>query len=57
MAFYFKNTKKDMIMTEEDKEDFKNKNVCRFFEKEIIDIKVKDHCHLTCKYRRPAHNT
>ena len=29
MVFYFKNTKKDIIMTKEDEEEFKNNNVCR----------------------------
>ena len=33
MAFYFKNTKKDIIMTEEDEEDYRNNNICRFCEK------------------------
>ena len=33
MTFYFKNTKKDIIMTEEDEEDFRNNNICRFCEK------------------------
>ena len=33
MAFYFKNTKKDIIMTQEDEEDYKNNNICRFCEK------------------------
>ena len=49
MAFYFKNTKKDIIMTEQDEEDFKNDNICRFCEKEILSDKVRDHCHLTGK--------
>ena len=57
MAFYFKNTKKDIIMTQEDEEDFKNNSICRFCEKEILSDKVRDHCHLTGKYRGPAHNT
>ena len=57
IAFYFKNTKKNMIMTQEDKEDFDNNNACRFCEKEILSAKVRDHCHLTGKYRGPAHNT
>ena len=57
MAFYFKNTKKDIIMTQENEEDFKNNNICRFCEKEILSDKVRDHCHLTGKYRGPAHNT
>ena len=55
MAFYFKNTNKDIIMTQEDEEDYKNNNTFRFCEKEIILDKVRDHCHLTGKYRGPAH--
>ena len=57
MAFYFKNTNKDIIMTEEDEEDFRNDNTCRFCEREILSDKVRDHCHLTGNYRGPAHNT
>ena len=57
MAFYFKETKKDIIMTQEDEEDYKNNNICRFCEKEILSDKVRDHCHLTGKNRGPAHNT
>ena len=56
MAFYFKNTNKDIIMTQEDEKDYKNNNKCRFCEKEIILDKVRDHCHLTGKYRGPAHS-
>ena len=55
MAFYFKNTNKDIVMTQEDEEDYKNDNVCRLCEKEILSDKVRDHCHLTGKYRGPAH--
>ena len=57
MAFYFKNTKKDIIMTQEDEEDYRNNNICRFCEKNIESDKVRDHCHLTGKYRGPVHNT
>ena len=57
MAFYFKNTKKDIIMKQEDEEDYKNNKICQFCEKEILSNKVRDHCHLTGKYRGPAHNT
>ena len=57
MAFYFKETKKDIIMTQEVEEKYKNSNICRFCEKEILSDKVRDHCHLTGKYRGPAHNT
>ena len=56
MAFYFKNTNKDIIMTQEDEEDYENNNICRFCEKEIITDKVRDHCHLTGSYRGPAHS-
>ena len=57
MAFYFKNTKEDIIMTKENEEYFKNKKICQFCGKERLSEKVRDHCHLTGKYRRPAHNT
>ena len=56
MAFYFKNTIKDIIMTEKDEEEYRN-NICRFCEKNIECDKVRDHCHLTGKYRGPAHSS
>ena len=56
MAFYFQNTKKDIVMTEEDEENFKNKNICRFCEKDIESVKVRDHSHLTSRYRGPTHS-
>ena len=49
MAFFSKNTKKDINMTEKDERDFKNNNSCRFCEKNIESNKVRDHCHLTSK--------
>ena len=55
-AFYFKNTKKDVIMAEEDEEDYRNNNICRFCEKNFESDIVRDHCHLTGKYRDPAHS-
>ena len=57
MAFLFKNTQKDTILTDKDEEDYKNNNICRFCERQILSDKVLDHCHLTSKYRGPAHNT
>ena len=57
MTLYFKETKKDIIMKQEDEEDFTNNNLRRFCEKEILSDKVRDHSHLTGKYRGPAHNT
>ena len=56
MAFYFKNTKKDIIMTDDDEEEYRNDNVCRFWEKIMESDKVRDHCHLTGRYRGPAHS-
>ena len=56
MTFYFKNTKKDIIMTKGNEEDFKNNKICRFCEKSIESDKVRDHCHLTGKNRGSAHS-
>ena len=41
ITFYFKDTKKDIIMTEEDEEDYRNNNICRFFEKSLNLIKLE----------------
>ena len=43
-------------MNHEDKEDFDNINICLFCEKKLSTDKVRDHCHLTGKYRGPAQN-
>ena len=43
-------------MTEKDEEDYRSSNICRFCEREILSDKVEDHCHLTGKYRGPAHS-
>ena len=56
MNFWLKNTNNDIIMTEEDKQDFESDNICRYCEKYIESDKVRDHCHLTGKYRGPTHN-
>ena len=56
MTFYFKNTRKEIIMTKEDKEDFETNNICRFCEQNIESDKVRDRCHLTGKYGGPAHS-
>ena len=52
MAFYFKNIKEDIIMTEEN-EDYRKNNFCRFCEQNIESAKIRGHCHLTGKYRGP----
>ena len=56
MAFYFKNTNENVIMTEEDEENFETINICRFREKQVFSDKVRDHCHLTGRYRGTAHS-
>ena len=56
MAIYCKNTKKDFIMRGKIKEDYTITNVCRKCEKNIESDKFRDHCHLTGKYRGPAHS-
>ena len=56
VAFYFKKATKDIIMTKEDEEDFKNIKNCRFCEKHFECGKVRDHCHLTGNYRERAHS-
>ena len=43
-------------MKQKNKDDFENINICRFCENEILSEKVRYHCHLTEKYRGPAHN-
>ena len=35
MNFWFKNPKKDIIMTEEDEQDIENNNICRYCGKYI----------------------
>ena len=35
MVLYFKNTKKDIIMTKEDEKDYRNNDICQFCEKKI----------------------
>ena len=56
IIFQFKNTKKDIFMTEEDEEDFRTNNICRFCEKNFESDKLSDPCHLTGKNRGVAHS-
>ena len=56
MAFYFKNTNKDIIMTEKNEEDYRKNNICRFCEEKIESDKDRDHFHLTGKYRGASHS-
>ena len=56
LVFFFKKTREGIIMTEEDKEDYRNHKICRFCEKHTECNKVRDHCHLIGKYRGVAHS-
>lgn len=51
----YENPKK-MILSAEDKKDFKNAKVCWLCEKELKNDRVCDHCHITGKYRGASHN-
>ena len=45
------------MITKEDNENFKNSTKCWICDNGYIDkdVKVKDHCHMTGKYRGSAH--
>ena len=47
--------KKDIILSEEDDDHYRSTKNWWFCEKDIDFNKVRDHCHLTGKYRGPAH--
>ena len=55
MNFYFKNTKKDIIMSQEDEKHFRNTDICWFCESEVTNNKVRDHCDLAGICRGAAH--
>src|SRR5688572_8188977 len=46
---------KEMIFEKEDKELYDSATVCHICEGELGDDRVRDHCHLTGKYRGAAH--
>ena len=48
---------KPLQMTEDDENDFKKANECHICDKKYTekDIRVRDHCHITGKYRGSAH--
>ena len=54
MKKYFK---KEVMMTKEDNENFKNSTECWICYNDYIDniVKVTDHCHINGKYRGSAH--
>ena len=52
-----KHFNKDMILTKHDERNFKNADKCYICNKKYSakDIRVRDHCHITGKYRRSAY--
>ena len=48
---------KELVMTKEDIEDFKNSPKCWVCDNDYVDndVKVRDHCHITGRYRGFAH--
>ena len=51
-----KHFNKELVITKKDNEDFKNSNKCWIYDNDYIDndVKVRDHCHITGKYRGSA---
>ena len=47
---------KKLIMTNEDKEIYNNSQICWICKEELNTDKVRDHCHVTGKFRGAAHN-
>ena len=52
-----KHFNKELVMTKEDNEYFKNSTKCWICDNDYVDndVKVRDHCHIRGKYRGPAH--
>ena len=52
-----KHFNKELVMTKENNEGFENATKCWICDNDYIDtdIKVRDHCHITGKYRGSEH--
>ena len=46
---------KNVVMSEAEGKQFQSSNTCWICEKLIDDEKVRDHCHITEKFRGAAH--
>ena len=53
---YYKNPKRMFLGPEEEK-DFREAKYCSICEEELGKDRVRDHCHITGKYRGAAHNS
>ena len=51
-----KHFKKELVITKEDNEDFENLTKCWICDNDYIDgdVKVRNHCHITGRYRGSA---
>ena len=52
-----KHFNKELVMTKDDNEDFKNSAKCWICDNDYFDtdVKLRDHCHIIGKYRDSAH--
>ena len=52
-----KKNNKDHVMTKEDHENFENSTKCWIYGNNYVDndVKVRDHCHISGKFRGSAH--
>ena len=52
-----KHFKKELVTTKKDNEDFENSTKCQIYDNDYTntDVKIRDHCHITRKYRGSAH--
>ena len=52
-----KKINKELVMTKKDNEDFENFTKCWIFDHVYVegDVKIRDPCHITRKYRDSAH--
>ena len=53
----YKQFNKDTILTKDDERNFKKADKCYICDKKCFtkDVRVRDHCHITGKYRESAH--
>ena len=47
---------KELIMANEDEEIYENSHICWICKQELNTDKVRDHCHVTGRFRGAAHN-
>ena len=52
-----KHFKKELVMTKEDNENFEDSTKCSICDNDYVDndVKIKDQCHITGKYRGSRH--